>query len=92
MSYSIYLVHLLVLHFTFRYVWPAFNHTGLRTMFLVFAMAIAVVASVIFYKLIEKPFSLWTRLRLEDVFKVEARIAVAPPSVETSTDALTVKG
>jgi exopolysaccharide production protein ExoZ len=92
MSYSIYLVHLLVLHFTFRYVWPAFNHTGMRTMFLVFATTVAVVASVIFYKLIERPLSLWTRLRLEDVFKVQARIAAASPSVETSPEALIVKG
>lgn len=82
MSYSIYLVHLLVLHFAYRYTWQVFDHSGLRLLFIVFAAAIAIGASVIFYRLIEKPFSLWTRLRLEEIFKVPAKIAITQPSTD----------
>jgi peptidoglycan/LPS O-acetylase OafA/YrhL len=45
-------------------------------------VGIAIVASVIFYKLVEMPFSLWTRLRLEEIFRVQAKIAIAQPSVD----------
>jgi exopolysaccharide production protein ExoZ len=84
MSYSIYLVHLLVVHFAYRYTWGVFDHTGLRPLFMVFAAAVAIGASVIFYKLIEKPFSLWTRLRLEEIFKVPTKIAIAQPSTDAA--------
>lgn len=80
MSYSIYLVHLLVVHFAYRYTWRVFNHPGVRPLFMVVAAAVALGASVVFYRLVEKPFSLWTRLRLEEIFKVPAKIAIAHPS------------
>jgi peptidoglycan/LPS O-acetylase OafA/YrhL len=82
MSYSIYLVHLLVVHFAYRYTWQIFNHTGLRPLFMICAAAVAIGASMAFYKLIEKPFSLWTRLRLEEIFKVPTKIAIAQPSTD----------
>jgi peptidoglycan/LPS O-acetylase OafA/YrhL len=83
MSYSIYLVHLLVLHFAYRYTWRVFNHTGTRPLFMVFAGCLAILASVIFYKLIEKPFCRWTRLRLEEIFKLPAKISIAPPVADS---------
>ena len=82
MSYSIYLVHLLAVHFAYRYTWQVFNHTGVRPLFIVGAAGIAVGASLIFYKLIERPFSLWTCLRLEEIFKVPAKIAIVQPSTD----------
>lgn len=82
MSYSIYLVHLLVVHFAYRYTWRVFDHMGVRPLFIVGAAVTAIGASVVFYKLIEKPFSLWTRLRLEEIFKVPAKIAIAQPSTD----------
>jgi peptidoglycan/LPS O-acetylase OafA/YrhL len=85
-SYSIYLVHLLVLHFAYRYVWQLFNHSGTRPLFMVAATCLAIVASVIFYKLVERPFSVWTRMRLEDIFKVKTKKAVTPaPAPAEST-------
>jgi exopolysaccharide production protein ExoZ len=90
MSYSTYLVHLIVLHFAYRYSWRLFNHTGTRPLFLIFAAGLAMVASVIFYHTVERPFSLWTRLRLENLFEVQAR-AAAPQTVEGRSDALVVK-
>jgi len=83
-SYSIYLVHLLVLHFVYRYTWPLFNHSGMRPLFMVAAICLAIVTSVIFYKLVERPFSLWTRIRLEGIFKVPTKIAVAPAPAEST--------
>jgi exopolysaccharide production protein ExoZ len=82
MSYSIYLVHLLVVHFAYRYIWQAFNHDGVRPLFMVAAAALALASSVVFYKLVEMPFSLWTRLRLEEIFRVPAKIAIARASVD----------
>jgi peptidoglycan/LPS O-acetylase OafA/YrhL len=82
MSYSIYLVHLLVIHFAYRYAFRVFDYSGVRPLFMVVAAAVALGASVIFYKLVEKPFSLWIRLRLEEVFKVRAKIAIARASVD----------
>jgi exopolysaccharide production protein ExoZ len=82
MSYSIYLVHLLVVHFAYRYIWKVFDHNGARALFIVVTVGIALTGSVIFYKLIERPFSQWTRLRLEELFKVSAKIAVAQASAD----------
>jgi len=82
MSYSIYLVHLLVIHFAYRYIWHVFDHNDARALFIVVTVAIALFASAIFYKLIERPFTQWTRLRLEEIFKVPARIAMAQPSTD----------
>jgi peptidoglycan/LPS O-acetylase OafA/YrhL len=79
LSYSIYLVHLLVVHFAYRYAWPLFDRPGVRPLFMIAAAALALGASVIFYKLVEMPFSLWTRLRLEEIFRVPAKIAIAQP-------------
>jgi exopolysaccharide production protein ExoZ len=79
MSYSIYLVHLLVVHFAYRYIWQVFNHDGVRPLFMVAAATVALASSVVFYKLVEMPFSLWTRLRLEEIFRVPAKIAIAQP-------------
>jgi exopolysaccharide production protein ExoZ len=80
-SYSIYLVHLLVLHFAYRFLWKVFDHNGVRPVFIVFAIAIAIAASAIFYRLVEKPSSLWTRLRLEKRFNAQAKTAAAPHQV-----------
>jgi exopolysaccharide production protein ExoZ len=82
MSYSIYLVHILVIHFAYRYVWQAFNHAGLRPLFIVPAAGLALASSVVFYKLIEMPFSRWARLWLEEIFRVPAKIAIAQASVD----------
>jgi exopolysaccharide production protein ExoZ len=79
MSYSIYLVHLLVVHFAYRYAWRLFDRPGVRPLFMIAAAALALAASVIFYKLVEMPFSRWTRLRLEEIFRVPAKIAIAQP-------------
>jgi peptidoglycan/LPS O-acetylase OafA/YrhL len=77
MSYSIYLVHLLVVHFAYRYIWQVFDHDGVRPLFMVAAATVALASSVGFYKLVEMPFSLWTRLRLEEIFRVPGKIALA---------------
>ena len=82
MSYSIYLVHLLVVHFAYRYIWHVLDHNGARASFILVTAGTALVASVIFYKLVETPFSLWTRLRLEEIFRVPAKIAIAQPSAD----------
>jgi exopolysaccharide production protein ExoZ len=82
LSYSIYLVHLLVIHSAYRYAWSMFSNAGMRPLFLVVTTGVAILASVIFYKLVEKPFSLWTRSWLEDIFKVPTKLVAesAPPA------------
>jgi hypothetical protein len=42
------------------------------------AAAIAITASVIFYKLVEIPFSRWTRTGLEQLFRVTHRPSSKP--------------
>lgn len=79
MSYSIYLVHLLVVHFAYRFAWRLFDRPGVRPLFMIAAAALALGASVIFYKLVEMPFSRWTRLRLEEIFRVPTKVAIAQP-------------
>jgi exopolysaccharide production protein ExoZ len=79
MSYSIYLVHLLVIHFAYRYLWQVFDHRGVRPLFMLAAAAVALASSVVFYKLVEMPFSLWTRLHLEEIFRIPGKIAIAQP-------------
>jgi exopolysaccharide production protein ExoZ len=81
MSYSIYLVHLPVMHFAYRYLWGLFNGTGARPLFLVATTGTAIAASVLFYKLVERPFSLWARIKLEEMFKVPPQTAAAPSAV-----------
>jgi peptidoglycan/LPS O-acetylase OafA/YrhL len=79
MSYSIYLVHLLVIHFAYRYLWPVFDHRGVRPLFMLAAAAVALASSVVFYKLVEMPFSLWTRLHLEEIFRIPGKIVIVQP-------------
>ena len=72
-SYSIYLVHILVIHASYRYAWKVLHPFGITAVFLVVTAAAALLASVCFYKLVEKPFSNWTRIRLEGIAKVEPK-------------------
>jgi exopolysaccharide production protein ExoZ len=83
-SYSIYLVHLLVIHAAYRYGWRVFNHAGVRPLFLVVTAGVAILASMIFYRLVERPFSAWTRMLLEDLFKVPTRAAIASASADSA--------
>jgi peptidoglycan/LPS O-acetylase OafA/YrhL len=85
-SYSIYLVHVLVIHFAYRYMWRPFSNPVVRPLFLVFAGAVAIVSSVIFYTLIEKPFSTWTRMRLEELFRVAPRKTIAASPVNRAIE------
>jgi len=78
MSYSIYLVHLLVIHFAYRYLWWVFSYFRAQVLFMPLAAAIAITASVIFYKLVEIPFSRWTRTGLEQLFRVAHRPSSKP--------------
>jgi len=90
-SYSIYLVHLLVIHFAYRYFWHLFDPSGLRPLFLVVTTGAAIAASVAFYTLAEGPFSRWTRTRLEGIFKVPPRMAMTPSSVTASNSPITIE-
>ena len=81
MSYSIYLVHTLVIHFAYRYSWRFVDHDWMRPLFLLSTSCMAVLTSIIFYRVVEKPSSAWTRARLEGIFKIRAKAAVAPSPV-----------
>jgi peptidoglycan/LPS O-acetylase OafA/YrhL len=76
MSYSIYLVHILVIHASYRYAWRFLHPFGITAVFLVVTAAAAIFASVVFYKLVEKPFSTWTKDRLEGIAKVQPKPVV----------------
>lgn len=76
-SYSIYLVHLLVIHAAYRYTWRVFAHAGMLPLFLIFAGGISILFSLLFYSMIEKPLSSWTRERIERLVNGPARVAVA---------------
>jgi len=52
----------------------------------VFVGALAIVSSVIFYRLIEKPFSTWTRMRLEELFRVAPRKTIADSPVNRAIE------
>jgi exopolysaccharide production protein ExoZ len=82
MSYSIYLVHLPVIHFASRYIWRFFDHDGVRPFFMVFTIGLAILTSVIFYRLIERPLSLYVRVRLEGIFKIPAKISIVSAPLE----------
>jgi exopolysaccharide production protein ExoZ len=79
-SYSIYLVHLPVVHFAYRYLWKPFDGPAARPLFPVFAGALALAASAVFYRGIEKPSSLWARRWLESVFRVPEKASAAHPA------------
>jgi peptidoglycan/LPS O-acetylase OafA/YrhL len=83
-SYSIYLVHLLVIHAAYRYGWRVFNHVGVQPLFLVVTAGLTILASMIFSRLVERPFSAWTRMLLEDLFKVPTKAAIASASADSA--------
>jgi peptidoglycan/LPS O-acetylase OafA/YrhL len=73
-SYSIYLVHLLVIHSCYRYAWRLLSFDErVRPFFIIISAAAAIAVGMIFFHLIEKPFSRHARLWLEDVFRVPVR-------------------
>jgi exopolysaccharide production protein ExoZ len=76
MSYSIYLVHILVIHAAYRYGWKFLHPFGIAAVFPVVTAAAVIFASVCFYKLVEKPFATWTKTRLEGIGKVGPKTAV----------------
>ena len=76
MSYSIYLVHVLVIHAAYRYAWRFLHPFGITAVFLVVTAAAALFAGACFYKLVEKPFSNWTKVRLEGIARVEPKAVV----------------
>lgn len=78
-SYSLYLVHLLVVHIAYRYALRFFNHPSLRPLFLIVAFALIIGASALFYKLVEIPLSRWTRTHLENLFKVPVKTDLTVP-------------
>jgi peptidoglycan/LPS O-acetylase OafA/YrhL len=75
MSYSIYLVHLPVIHFAYRYGFRLLDHPGLRWLFLAITVAVSLLASVVFHHIVETPFSQWTKESLENAFGVRKRAA-----------------
>jgi exopolysaccharide production protein ExoZ len=81
MSYSIYLVHLLIIHSAYRFAWQPFNHIAVRPLFLVVTAGASIFASLVFHALVEIPFSVWTRMRLEEIFKVPGRVGIGSAPV-----------
>jgi peptidoglycan/LPS O-acetylase OafA/YrhL len=92
MSYSIYLVHLLVIHSAYRYALPLFNYPGGLALFLLVISGATIAISVVFYKAIERPLSQWVRIRMEKLFKVPSKIASVPTLVDLKVDPLVVEG
>jgi exopolysaccharide production protein ExoZ len=76
-SYSIYLVHILVIHAAYRYAWHMLTPHGLGFVFLLNVFVVSIVASVVFYYLLEKPLSKWTRIGLEKTFRVPPKLAAS---------------
>jgi exopolysaccharide production protein ExoZ len=76
MSYSIYLVHLPVIHFAYRYTFRIFNHPGLRWLFLAVTPGVCLLASIAYYHSVETPFSRWTKQLMESAFGVSHKTAV----------------
>jgi peptidoglycan/LPS O-acetylase OafA/YrhL len=70
-SYSIYLVHLLVIHFAYRYTWRLYGSGATRVLFLAITPAAAFVASVAYYRWVEQPLPLWVKARLEQIVGVQ---------------------
>ena len=66
-SYSIYMVHILVIHAAYRLV-RHMPGPGAKIAFLAGTLAVALGSSIVFYRLVEKPFSRWARQGLEKIF------------------------
>jgi len=83
MSYSIYLVHLPVIHFAYRYAFRLFDHSGLRWLFPAVTTIVCLLASIVYYHIVETPLSRWTKKFLESAFGVlhETAVESAPEMV-----------
>lgn len=76
MSYSIYLVHLPVIHFAYQYYFRFFDHPGLRWSFLAVTALVCLLTSFVYYHSVEMPLSRWTKRWMESAFGVSHKTAV----------------